>query len=86
MAEVMEKRANILIDPEICNGAPVIEGTRTRVLDVAIAYEYKNMSPDDIVDHYPQLDLGGVHAALSYFYDHLKEMKRTIKRKDNISG
>lgn len=70
----------IVQDEDICNGAPVVEGTRTRVLDIAIAFEYKQREPDEIVDHYPQLDLADVHAALSYYYSHIDEMKQALKR------
>jgi uncharacterized protein (DUF433 family) len=30
------------INSEICNGSPVVAGTRIRVVDMAIEYEYMN--------------------------------------------
>jgi len=73
-------------DSDICSGAPVVEGTRTRVLDIAIAFEYNGMSPDEIVEYYPQLDLADVHTALAYYYDNLDEMKAALRRKDEIGA
>lgn len=74
MAETVEHVGKIKRDPKICDGAPVVGGTRTRVLDIVIAFEHKGLSPDEIVDHYPQLDLGDVHSALSYYYNHMGEV------------
>lgn len=84
MAETIERVGKIRKDPNICDSAPVIEGTRTRVLDIVIAFEHKGLSPDEIVEHYPQLDLGDVHSALSYYYNHVGEMKEALKRKDEL--
>ncbi|KXB05287.1 hypothetical protein AKJ50_01310 [candidate division MSBL1 archaeon SCGC-AAA382A13] len=55
--------------------------TRTRVLDIVIAFEHGDLSPDEIVDCYPQLDLGDVHSALSYHYKNVEEIKETLRKK-----
>lgn len=60
---------------EHSGGAPVIEGTGIRVLDVAIAYESSGYDPEEIVELYPAISLSEVHAALSYYYDHIGEMR-----------
>lgn len=46
MAKTVEHTGDIRRDPDICDGAPVVEGTRTRVLDIVIVFEHKGMSPD----------------------------------------
>jgi len=69
----------IQIDSEICNGSPVIAGTRLRVVDIAVEYEYMNCSPDDIIAAHPHLRLEQVHDALSYYYEHRAEMDQKIK-------
>lgn len=84
MAKTVERVGKIRKDPDICDGVPVVEETRTRVLDIVIAFEHKGLSPDEIVDHYPQLDLGDVHAALSYYYKHVGEIKNALKKKDEL--
>ncbi|MCK4733940.1 MAG: nucleotidyltransferase domain-containing protein, partial [Methanophagales archaeon] len=49
------------MDRRISKGSPVIVGTRTRVLDIAIEYEYLGTRPDEIVDAHPHLTLPQVH-------------------------
>ena len=41
---------------KICGGSSVIKGTRTRVVDIAIEYEYLNHTPDEIISAYPILN------------------------------
>ncbi|KXA97563.1 hypothetical protein AKJ37_00925 [candidate division MSBL1 archaeon SCGC-AAA259I09] len=84
MSETVERGGEIRKDPNICDGAPVVEGTRTRVLDIVIAFEHEGLSPDEIVDRYPQLDLGDVHSALSYYYKNVEEIKEALRKKDEL--
>ena len=74
----------IQIDSTICNGSPVIAGTRIRVVDIAVEYEYMNCSPDDIITAHPHLKLEQVHAALSYYYEHRAEMDQKIKEDEDF--
>lgn len=66
-------------NPDICFGRPCIEGTRIRVLDIAIEYERLGHSPDQIAESHPGLTLAQIHAALTYYYEHMKEIDRTIR-------
>jgi len=63
---------------DTCGGKPIIAGTRMKVSQIAIEYEKMGMSPDEIVRAHPHLTLGQVHDALSYYYDHIKEIDRQI--------
>ena len=65
------------------NGSPVIKGTRTRILDIGIEFEYLGMSPDEIVRAHPHISLSQVHSALAYFYGHIKEMREKIRKDDS---
>ncbi len=67
------------INPEVSGGSAVISGTRIRIVDVAIEYEYLNCTPDDIVNAHPHLKLEQVHDALSYYYEHQTELDNKIK-------
>lgn len=67
----------IVRDPEHSNGAPTIEGTGIRVIDIAKAYEHSGYSPDEIVDLYPDLSLSDVHTALAFYYEHIDEFRST---------
>lgn len=67
------------INPKKCNGSPVITGTRTRIVDIAIEYEYLNHTPDDIINAHPHLKLEQIHDALSYYYENRAELDQKIK-------
>lgn len=56
-----------------------IAGTRMRVQDVVHYSEDMGWSPDKIVCEFPHLSLGQVHAALSYYFDHLDEVRGYLK-------
>lgn len=64
---------------EICGGSPLLQGTRTRVIDIVIEYTMLGRSPDEIIDAHPYLDLAMVHDALSYYYEHRKELHAEIQ-------
>ena len=68
----------------VCDGSPVIEGTRTRVIDIAIEYETLGYSPDEIVDNHPYLNLSQVHDALSYYYENRDELDRKIEQDQEL--
>ena len=85
MQKQIIKHPYVTTDPNISRGSPIIAGTRVRVLDIIIEYEYLGYGPDDIVDAHPHLILPQVHDALSFYYEHREEMDKEIRlRKDNI--
>ncbi len=70
---------HIQITPGICSGKPRIAGHRIRVQDVVVWYEQLQMSPNEIINHYPSITLADVHAALAYYYDHRDEIWQDIQ-------
>ena len=58
----------------ICGASPIVEGTRTRVIDIAIEYEMLGRSPDEIISSHPHLNLPQVHDALSFYYENRDEL------------
>jgi len=67
----------------VCGGSPIIEGTRMRVLDIAIEYDRLGYSPDQIVDTHLHLSLEQVHDALSYYYENRDALDREIELRKN---
>jgi len=67
------------INPKICAGSPVIRGTRMRIVDIAIEYEYLNRTPDDIISAHPHLKLEQIHDALSYYYENRAKIDEKIR-------
>lgn len=76
---------HIEITPEICGGKPRIAGHRIRVQDVVIWYEHLGMSPDEIIYHHPSINLADVYAALTYYYDHLEEIRQQIQEGEEFA-
>ena len=66
---------NIVKDEGHSDGAPTIEGTGIRVLNVACAYEHNGHSPDEIAEFYPALSLEDIHTAIAYYYGHIDEFR-----------
>ena len=62
----------------ISGGSAVIKGTRTRVVDIVIEYEYLVHSPDEIISAHPHLTLQQIHDALSYYYENREEIDKKI--------
>jgi uncharacterized protein (DUF433 family) len=58
-------------------GKPRISGTRIAVADVVIMHFRLNQSLEEIAGVY-DLPLAGVHAALTYYYDHRTEIDESI--------
>ena len=72
----------VTMDRRISNGSPVIVGTRTRIVDIALEYEYLGSTPDEIVDAHPHLTLSHVHDALSFYYEHREELDMEIRERN----
>ena len=70
----------IVLNKDVCGGSPVIEGTRTRVIDIAIEYELLGRSPDEIIRSHPHVSLDQIHDALSFYYENRVELDRKIKQ------
>ena len=79
MQKVKVNHPYIEVDGRICGGSPVIKGTRVRVVDVAIEYEYLNRTPDEIIGAHPHLKLEEIHDALSYYYENRPNLDRKIR-------
>jgi uncharacterized protein (DUF433 family) len=62
MPELLER---IALDPEIRSGKPVIRGTRITVTDI-LEYLAGGMSPEEILEDFPDLALADIRAALAY--------------------
>ena len=57
--------SRIIIDPDICNGRPTIEGTRIAAQTV-LEFLSAGDSVEDVLDEFPTLNRGDVLACLAY--------------------
>ncbi|MFB6099718.1 MAG: DUF433 domain-containing protein [Candidatus Nanohalobium sp.] len=69
---------NIVEDSDHSQGAPTVEGTGIRVVDIAEAYEHSGYSPDEITELYPGLSLSDVHSALAYYYENIDDLRSEL--------
>src|SRR5262245_4252255 len=78
-------KEHITKTPGVCGGKACIAGTRIRVQDiVALSYTH-GLSPVEIMDQYPSINLADVHAALTYYHDHTGEVEEEIRKADEIA-
>jgi uncharacterized protein (DUF433 family) len=61
-----------------CGGSPVIEGTKFPVRSVVTYVLRQGMTPEELVAEFHHLSLAQVYDALSYYYDHQKEVDRDL--------
>ncbi len=62
----------------VCGGEPVIVGTRISV-SLIVEMERAGHSVDEMVTMYPHITHAQVYDALSYYYDHKKEIDKIIE-------
>jgi uncharacterized protein (DUF433 family) len=55
----------VSVDPNVCGGKPCIRGTRIYIA-VILDGLAEGLTPEQIIDHYPQLTVDDIHAALAY--------------------
>lgn len=67
----------------ICGGKPRIRGRRVRVQDIAYYSERCGWTPDRIATEL-ELTLGQVHAALSYYFDNIDEIRQDMRRSTEL--
>ena len=60
-----ELLARVQVDPEVCAGRPHIRGTKIYIAIILDALT-QGLTPRQIVEHYPCLELDDIRAAISY--------------------
>lgn len=72
-------KEHVKITSGIRGGKPTIAEHRIRVMDIVLWHNKLGWSPDEIVSQFPQLTLADVYAALTYYWDHKKEIEAEIR-------
>lgn len=55
----------VSVDPNVCGGLPCIKGTRIYI-SIILDGLAEGLTPEQIIDHYPQLTVEDIRAALAY--------------------
>jgi len=72
---------HIVKEAGYCGGKAAIDNTRVRVNNVAWLAK-QGLTPQQVLEHYPDLTLAQVHAALAYYYDHTDEIEAELAAED----
>ena len=70
--------AHIAVRRGYCGGSPVIAGTKFPVRSVVNYVLRQGIAPEELVAEFRHLSLAQIHGALSYYYDHQREVDRDI--------
>ena len=62
-----------------------IDGTRVKVLEVVQDYLAYGWTPEEMHLHQPHLSLSQIHAAMSYYYDHKRELDIQIRERMEVA-
>ena len=69
---------HIVQDPAFYGGKPCIDNYKISVHDIAESHNQGFMPEQIIAEHYPELTLAQVYAALAYYYEHKAQIDREI--------
>ena len=61
----VEMLQRISVDPNVCGGKPCVKGTRIHIAILLDALA-EGLTPEQVLDHYPQLTLEDIRAVLAY--------------------
>jgi len=78
MSSVATGYEHILITEQ---GVPVIDNTRTKVIEIVLESMSYGWSPEELHLQHPYLSLGQIHSALAYYWDHKEELDRDIEER-----
>jgi uncharacterized protein (DUF433 family) len=68
-------------------GVAWLTGTRIKVIEVALDHLAHGWSPEEIFfQHYGQLSMAQIHAALSFYYTHQSEFDAEIAKNSDEVG
>ncbi|MFO1428728.1 MAG: DUF433 domain-containing protein [Candidatus Competibacteraceae bacterium] len=62
----------VTVDPAVCAGKPCIRGTRIYIAIILDALA-EGLTPEEILDHYPSLQIEDIRAAVAYAAEMARE-------------
>lgn len=62
-------------------GIPMIEGTSMKVIELIMEKLAYGWSPEELLFQHPYLNLGQIHSALAYYWDHSEEIDKEISHR-----
>lgn len=81
MQQEMIQARKIVRNKDICGGVPIVEGSRIRISDIAVLYDFEGLKPEQIADEFPTISIADVFSALTYYTEHREEIRKEIKER-----
>src|SRR5437870_3802592 len=80
MDSVMSTAIDTLLSrsADVCGGRVRIDGTRITVHQVVTCYQ-RGLTPEEIVEQYPHINLAQTYAALAYYHANRDEIDRELE-------
>lgn len=75
---------HIASNPRVCGGRACLEGTRISVRTIVVYVLHHGVSPEELLVYYPHISLAAIYDALSYYYDHRREIDEEIAAHDAL--
>lgn len=63
------------------NNVPIIAGTTMKVVELITSVKAYQWTPEELHENYPHVSLSKIYAALSYYWDHQKELDADMERR-----
>ncbi len=76
--EVATPYEHVVLDED---GVPVVSGSNTKVVEIALDMLAHGSSPAELHFQLPHLSLGQIHSALAYYWDHKEELDADIEER-----
>mgnify|MGYP001612561287 CR=1 FL=1 len=83
MPELEIQARKIVRKEGTCGGVPILEGTRVRVSDVVVHYDFKGKSPEKVAEEF-SLSVADVFSALTYYFEHPGEIREEIRVREDF--
>ncbi|HXH09572.1 MAG TPA: DUF433 domain-containing protein [Alphaproteobacteria bacterium] len=64
---------------DFCGRSPFIKGTKSPVRAIVNYILRQGLTPEELVREFPHLTLAQVYDALSYYYDHKRDVERELQ-------
>lgn len=75
----------IVQTPGVCGGRPRIAGHRITVRHIVIDHLHGD-NAEEILVHYPTLNIAEIHAALAYYYANREAMDAMFRRQEDVEN
>jgi len=59
---------------------PIIAGTSMKVVELITSVKAYQWTPEELHENYPHVSMSKIYAALSYYWDHQKEIDEDMER------